>query len=733
MDSRSLTRSVFIVFAIVALITGFIPATAQFTLDPINDALARVEQALSELAVEAESLLERRFSTFQECRAGGRRSCSPPACSDDYPKSYGFECSSAPGNATAVCGEGNQCGTGLRRSFNHSVVTFPPEANFNSAESEAFLCATKDMDGLFKDMRTRGRLLGWQYIADLHGAIRVYPGTPQERGSGYCGTYDVRLRPWFVSALSGPKDVVIVFDGSGSMASGSGIDGQSRIDVVRKAVQRLLSTFTLDDHVALVRFESTAYSLLSRIANVSYGDNNLVRADPEVIDTLRGAMSEQRANGGTRFALGFQKAFDILRNTNSSSGCTKIIMFLTDGQANDADDDIFQAIRDGQNQLNNAVHIHTYSMGDGADDRLPRQIACENRGVWSPIVAGEDPLRQMSQYYRFLETSAIDDRIRWSAPYIDAFGSGIGITAGRSVVDRSDNLPKVVGVVAADLTFDQLGLANNQSGVDYLRTLLISKTYCASRELKPCDFQLLRNASQYTCPSPAPNVATCLDPNAAGAAAVTNPDVNNVLCQRVSPVTRMTVGAHLSSEDVMCCAQLDAPLLNSSCSLVGAPSAGAFLPDPNSVNGTCAVYDQCTSAFCGCVGGTLPSSSSSSAINLTSCRPPTPAPSCETMQRCMRSFVSCVEGLVARQGRAEDGSSPSASCAHFAISNYAALLSIAAGSGTSNIPLIRACNSLMCQALHILNPTCSSLGQCDTTCATMSLPSPRPAMHYVDI
>ena len=33
----------------------------------------------------------------------------------------------------------------------------------------------------------------------------------------YCSDYDARFRPWYAAAASGPKDVVLTLDNSGSM------------------------------------------------------------------------------------------------------------------------------------------------------------------------------------------------------------------------------------------------------------------------------------------------------------------------------------------------------------------------------------------------------------------------------------------------------------------------------------------------------------------------------------
>ena len=53
----------------------------------------------------------------------------------------------------------------------------------------------------------------WTYFGAHNGLFRKVPAIHQE----VCGVYDPRRRPWFVAASSGPKDVVLVIDTSGSM------------------------------------------------------------------------------------------------------------------------------------------------------------------------------------------------------------------------------------------------------------------------------------------------------------------------------------------------------------------------------------------------------------------------------------------------------------------------------------------------------------------------------------
>ena len=74
---------------------------------------------------------------------------------------------------------------------------------------------------------------GWIRRAD--GRAAVVPGT-----SGN-SVYDPRFRSWYVAAASGPKDVVIVIDVSGSM----GING--RMGIAQAAAKKVLDTFTESD------------------------------------------------------------------------------------------------------------------------------------------------------------------------------------------------------------------------------------------------------------------------------------------------------------------------------------------------------------------------------------------------------------------------------------------------------------------------------------------------------
>lgn len=65
-----------------------------------------------------------------------------------------------------------------------------------------------------------------------------------------CGDYDPRVRPWYVAASSGPKDVVVIVDISGSM------DDNGRLALAQDAVKSVLDTMNEHTFVNIVLFST---------------------------------------------------------------------------------------------------------------------------------------------------------------------------------------------------------------------------------------------------------------------------------------------------------------------------------------------------------------------------------------------------------------------------------------------------------------------------------------------
>jgi len=96
------------------------------------------------------------------------------------------------------------------------------------------------------------------------------------------------------------------------------------------------------------------------------------------------------------------------------------------------------------------VTMLTYSFGPDADTRLPKQIACQNNGIWYHVKDKSEIGNTMAQYYALFAAGIDSNQVRWSQ-YTDTI-SGTGLTAGcLPAYDRSKNVPELVGVSCMDI------------------------------------------------------------------------------------------------------------------------------------------------------------------------------------------------------------------------------------------------------------------------------------------
>lgn len=79
-----------------------------------------------------------------------------------------------------------------------------------------------------------------------------------------CGDYGPRVRPWYVAASSGPKDVVIIIDINGSMKE------NGRLQLAFAAVESVLSTMNQHTFVNIVPFQTEVVLRIASSLRRSY-------------------------------------------------------------------------------------------------------------------------------------------------------------------------------------------------------------------------------------------------------------------------------------------------------------------------------------------------------------------------------------------------------------------------------------------------------------------------------
>ena len=466
--------------------------------------LHKTEQQLQVLVNRTEALLELNPCPDLDCRS----ECSLLGCGNHTD----FVCEAAqnPGQQIEECG----CTPGRWRSYNRTTVSLPDGVDFSHVESQAFVCASRFLESHWKQDFPEGLWLG-QMVSNLQGVTRTYPAELQLRSEDACQGFNVQLRPWFVAAVSGPKNVVLVLDASGSMLfvdfppehvcygkclTYEALDMNpdcceshpNRLAIVRPAMSALADGFTGADNVAVVKFASKGETVTPLTKGTS---DNIKRIKKDIT-----AIEPRGSTGsGTVFKNAFIEAFQVLLQAEDEKqdGCKSIIVFFTDGINSDGSGytmyiDYFQS------RLRKHAHIFTYTMSSGADINEPMKIACANQGVWTHINDGDDPALILSNYYRFAEE--VKQTARWSTPYEDSFGHGKVLTASQTVtldggvyaVAAIDIELKALWKIAEVSDADQEGLLNwlqaelSQTGVE-----------CAdvNERRQSCRLQILRNRS----------------------------------------------------------------------------------------------------------------------------------------------------------------------------------------------------------------------------------------------
>ncbi|KAK1735864.1 voltage-dependent calcium channel-like protein [Skeletonema marinoi] len=462
--------------------------------------LQRIEEDTLKLRDEIENAYSQRCSieTLSQCSRG-----SFNGCSSVFPNQ---QCMEADELVVEACGGGGENGCNALWDKTTSIVSIPSalaqgkddnptdpeliETACYTLLAEDYMRTKYENDETFWD--SYNVQPSWTYFGSHNGLFRKFPGTVDEE----CGNYDPRLRPWFVAASSGPKDVVLVLDVSGSMSD------YGRMDLAKEAAITVIKTLTISDRVAVIAFSDYAYQVHS-----DSGTDLLVRATNENKNLLIDSIQNLTDGGATNFHAGFQLAFDSLERTieqEYTSGCNVAILFMTDGvrTAGPETDEVLSLINDSTQRLatlfNRDTKIFTFSLGSQADRLATKEIACSTNGIWTPVDDFDgDLVGAMASYYKLFALGLGDDTefTAWVEPYEFFWTKKMGTTNSAPVFDRSVDPPLFLGVVANDVhmdAFEQVLGENAQSSTMLQRFIRLSTAQCPKIDLSDCQLEGLR-------------------------------------------------------------------------------------------------------------------------------------------------------------------------------------------------------------------------------------------------
>lgn len=167
---------------------------------------------------------------------------------------------------------------------------------------------SKGLNEVFTQNYKSDPSLSWQYFGSSHGILRFYPGMPWNKME--VDTYDCRVKSWYIEAATCSKDVIILFDVSGSMTGFKNY-------VARRTLRSLLDTLSNNDFV-------NVYTFKKEVAEVVNCFKGLVQATRENLNTLRdmleptneGKKHKVLLDGNANLTQAYIKAFTTLKEVS---------------------------------------------------------------------------------------------------------------------------------------------------------------------------------------------------------------------------------------------------------------------------------------------------------------------------------------------------------------------------------------------------------------------------------
>jgi uncharacterized protein YegL len=533
----------------VLILAVAVAVSSQTPSQVVRNVVASREDMVSLIASKAKiAYLNRCASSVRSCST-----CTPDSCST---YTEGYNCTLTYGNAYPSPGP-NYCSgdqQGRKLDLTRSSVRIPAKGTYTETRKED-VCAMRRLDNqAFMPNMINDSSIAWQYFGSLSAVFRQYPASISTGSGGYCSSYDPRIRPWFTTAASGPKNVILVLDKSGSMTTS--YQDSTRWDVAVEAASAVIQSISSVDWLGVVTFSGSSSSARQFQAQLVPG------TDPNKASAISWLV-EQSPSGGTSFSSGLQLALDILTASipaEKATSCQTTVLFLTDGEPTDDPNDSYNIVSQMVSRTD-FTSVFSFSFGPGANAAVMKRLACVGGGVWQAVSGTGDLLSEMTSYFQFLAALRGDVRPRWSDKYIDASGLGEMVTVSIPVFDgelNTTSLPLLVGVAGVDVTIRDI-TSKGVTEVEFLDYISSKSATCSTVIPTACQLQVLRQSSnpQSVCTSTEgsyPNPTTCSISQEERASCGATIAAASVTC----PGERMTEGLYAPTA---CCEFVDTGLI----------------------------------------------------------------------------------------------------------------------------------------------------------------------------
>lgn len=388
------------------------------------------------------------------------------------------------------------------------------------------ICALKKVEEDVVQIFATYNLSIWMYAGTTNKASIFLPGAPQcrsddaERSIETCD-YDPSSRPWYITAASGPRDIVFLFDRTSLTGT----------TILRDAFITVLKTLDTRDRIAVVTFSNDDFKQLSSTPNVFQLESATSSLVGNISDSLTDLSDDDDSPNTT---LAFEAAFDLLQNadqTGLSSNCSKFIVAMV-GQQDSCFDtcdvqntctctsDISNYIEKRQNELSNPATIVTFTESIETDEtktnnleQLARTIVCSDSasGAWRRIQWNDSAETAMQTFNQLAAQFLYEEELKVFSSEVYEDNSGLGNMFTLAVPIYATDVKRLLAVAGLDVTLTEVqeltGLSEVQI-ITRITTLSLQSRDCPSTQdqsQNTCSLQQLRSqAGSQICPYPLP-------------------------------------------------------------------------------------------------------------------------------------------------------------------------------------------------------------------------------------
>ncbi len=238
------------------------------------------------------------------------------------------------------------------------------------------------------ELLNRDFVLNWRLAAsEIKSRLYLLPDTTSE--NDHFGMLSI-VPPLTDSELKSPRDIVFVFDRSGSM-------GGLKIVSAARACSLLLESLTPADRFAIATFDSQIEWLGGSSIGIFY------EADEGGLERGHKFLHEVFARGGTELDPALSSVLDSISNRADQSR-EPIVVLLTDGEIGDESRVLKQVQKQAQN-----VRIFTLGIDTAVNSGFLKRLAQVGRGTCALVQPGDQLVGAVSDLAREIGVPLVTD------------------------------------------------------------------------------------------------------------------------------------------------------------------------------------------------------------------------------------------------------------------------------------------------------------------------------------